>query len=153
MSYESLTSFEAREKLRNLKQTDPIFWNELTMERPQLLPEEDEEVDEDKIPKPDDVDWGWDDSDIPINTAVGTIVSGDYPIGVAERLEGGLMSVVQAEDLDLDLEEISKQNFVEEDEFDVNGVEKAGAAEKPQGRGRREKKANKLYDSKVFWKH
>jgi hypothetical protein len=30
MSYESLTSYEARQKLRDLKITDPEFWDQLT---------------------------------------------------------------------------------------------------------------------------
>jgi hypothetical protein len=41
LSYQSLTSFTAREKLRNLKSTNPEFWQELTTVAHQTIPDDD----------------------------------------------------------------------------------------------------------------
>jgi hypothetical protein len=41
LSYQSLTSFTARKKLRNLKSTNPEFWQELTTVAHQTIPDGD----------------------------------------------------------------------------------------------------------------
>ena len=46
LSYGSLTSFEAREKLRTLKTEEPVFWGELTASTTHDLPCLEEQAEE-----------------------------------------------------------------------------------------------------------
>jgi hypothetical protein len=79
LSYECLTSFEVQECLCKMKDMDPEFWKELTMKK-QDLPSPDEKMPKDILV----IDAGGDDnSDLPIQTVVTSVVNSDYPVGVA----------------------------------------------------------------------
>ncbi|KAF8800176.1 hypothetical protein BYT27DRAFT_7019403, partial [Phlegmacium glaucopus] len=74
LSYESLTSFEAREKLRNLKTDNPAFWVELSMEKEDAsLPAPDDNVPEDTVDVEED-DAHGDDSSIPLSAVIEVVV-------------------------------------------------------------------------------
>jgi hypothetical protein len=147
LSYECLESYRAREVIGNLKHTDPEFWQELTMECAQVLPKKDEVVEEDNIPKPDDMDWGWDDSDVPIDTAVQAMTCGDYVAGIVEHAKGGLMSMADAEDINFKFE-VDEDDAVDEDKE----MRAESVAVEDCGRGKHVKKASVLYKMK-FWRH
>ncbi|RDB28396.1 hypothetical protein Hypma_014788, partial [Hypsizygus marmoreus] len=103
LSHECLKGYKANEKLLSLKHEDPKFWNELSGNDMPGIPAESDNVEEDHIPDTEDEDWGLDDSDISLSALVGSMADATFPTGTAERLEGGLMSVVDAEDLNSDL--------------------------------------------------
>lgn len=134
LSYECLSGFKARERLRNMSETDPDFWKELTTKK-QDLPMQSEMVPEDVILLDD---GGDDDSDLPVDLVIASIVDNSCPVGVAYRPEGGLMSVADAETLDTELEEDGRilQDLQEP---------------KALGRGKRVKTKNRQY--KAFWQH
>ena len=74
LSYESLTSFEARKKLRDLKVDDPEFWNELSAEMvASNQPASNEVVPEDMVDEGDHDEYG-DDSSIGLATVVKAVV-------------------------------------------------------------------------------
>ena len=129
LSYESLTSFSARKRLREMKDTDPEFWKELTGAKKLDLPTLD-------IAMPEDLthndDQPTDDSELPLS-AVKEITNGTCPDGISHRPAGGLMSVADAERLDL------------EPGPDVV-VENTPQNKDPElGRGKRRRVVNKLY--------
>jgi hypothetical protein len=66
LSYGCLTSYEARERLRQEKTEDTRFWNDLQKKSPvELRPTDDEVVLEDDMPRVNmDEEDGPDDSDI-----------------------------------------------------------------------------------------
>ena len=73
LSYETLTGVAACSYLRELKKTDPTFWDELTSNLEENVPPED-------ISQPEDDndldDGGVDDSDIPTCVVIQTMVEG-----------------------------------------------------------------------------
>jgi len=110
LSYESLTSHEARQTLRDLPRTDPAFFAEISQPRSRPILDESDALQEDS-----EEQYGGltpaDDSDVPLgevaahHEVVGT--SGSEPLGLetedTDHLyvvseDGGLSSVAEAED-------------------------------------------------------
>ena len=132
LSYACVTGAAARAKLRELKQTDPVFWKELTTQQfddnvpPENIPQlEDNIVDE---------DIGINDSHVPLKVLVQELADKTKTTGgyiVSE--EGGFVSSALAEQF---------EDVVETEVVD-----------KKLGRGKRRKQANRLYSAKTFWMH
>ncbi|KAF8238062.1 hypothetical protein L208DRAFT_1244223, partial [Tricholoma matsutake] len=91
--YQCLTSFEAWEALQGMKQKDPAFWQELTMEDSPDLPSEKADLPEDSLPTTEEEDEDLDDSDVPIQTLVAMVVGDEMPAGVATCSSSSLMSI------------------------------------------------------------
>jgi hypothetical protein len=135
LSYDSLTSYEARQKLRELKTTDPDFWNELT----QKTATEAADTTNDDVPEDEDISEPLfeDDSDLPCDVIIAR-VHGSIPTGTTSTPDGNLVSTAVAESLDAG------------DETESLGI--AGeSSENALGRGKRKVTKNKLYHS--FWRH
>ena len=134
LSYECLTGTAVRAKLRNLRDTDPIFWNELTSPDPQaVLPPEDVPQAEDEYSDTvDDVD----DSDVPIDVVIENLVAGVAPQGYVVGDGGRFQAEVDAE------------RFDDKPATEIDGGDDSG---KKMGRGKRRKQANRLYGA--FWRH
>jgi len=103
LSYECLTKFAARKKLREMKNTDPEFWKELTKAKTQDLPVLDVALPEDQIVTADDDNL--DDSELPLSVIIDEIITGACPNGTAHHPAGGLMLVGDAERLDVEPKE------------------------------------------------
>ena len=146
LSYECLTGVEARSKLRTLKNSDPDFWAELTCKRAQdLVPPDDVHQPEDNatsglVVVDDDV--GVDDSDVTMEVLLESMAGRGIPEGFILTEEGGISSNANAEGLD------------EDDVTIVQGIGGDVEADETQrGRGKRRKTANRLYNSKDFWRY
>jgi hypothetical protein len=84
LSYESLTGYEARQKLRDLKTTDPDFWNGLTQKTTTDaadMADENMSEDEDSGEVPFE-----DDSDLPCETIIARVLGSDIGAGVISWL-------------------------------------------------------------------
>ena len=100
LSYESLTSFDARKKLRELKFEDAAFWNELSVEMVAAdLPAPDDIVEEDIVDEGDTDEIG-DDSSIGFAKVIRAVVDeGTVALRVVGTQEdGGLVQEALAED-------------------------------------------------------
>ena len=134
LSYESLTSPETRQILRDLPITDSDFFAELTRNRDQgpELTEDDATLEDNEDP---DLDVPSDDSAVPLE-AVQDLVHGLLPIDDAEGAfklgEDGLISAAEAE-----------ETLIEEVEGAV--VDTTSVREQDLGRGKRKKFRNRLY--------
>jgi hypothetical protein len=118
-----------------MKETDPEFWKELTTEKTPKLPAKNVKLAEDKLDEDDDA---VDDSELPLSVVIEAITDGQCPEGFAIRPAGGFMSVVDAERLDVDVEDPKElTEKVENTEL---------------GRGKRIRKMNNLYSSSTFWR-
>jgi len=125
-----------RAKLRQLKETDPEFWKELTSRyAEELAPPE-------NVPQPEDdaEDLGTlDDSDVPLKlltrelTAQGAVTQ---TMGYIISEGGAIVSNSLAEQF-------------EEEDVQTN----TDGGDKERGRGKRIKQANRLYSAKTFWMH
>ena len=145
MSYESLTGYEARQKLCDLKETDPEFWEQLTR---RAAPDVDIPANKCITEDEDATDPLFeDDSDLPCDVIV-TNVLGSQPAGVKLTTSGDMTSTATAELLKTyDMKMIS-------DGVEVMGKDGASVVELGTlGRGKRKRTANRLYDSKSFWRH
>jgi hypothetical protein len=134
LSYQSLTSYEARARLRSLKQDNPEFWFELTQKRIQdvtLKESEPQAEDAEEVEFHGGDDGELDDSDIPLKMVIDSIVTGRKPKNVRAR-ENGTFESIQAEHVE-----------------DVSDTAEMKAED--LGRGKRVRKANRLYAA--FWKH
>src|ERR1700732_3449514 len=99
MSYESLTGYDARQKLRDLKKTDLEFWDQLT--RKAVL-EVDIPAKECIAENEDAADTLFeDDSDLPCDTIIANVL-GFQPAGVKSTAAGDMVSTAAAESLDAD---------------------------------------------------
>lgn len=103
MSYTCLTSFNMRQALRNMKDTDLEFWNELTMKMPEdlSLPDETKIMPKDEnllTAELDDEDF--DDSEVPIKVVIALLDTIELPRGIAPHEGGSLISVRAAESLE-----------------------------------------------------
>lgn len=131
LSRECLTGFAVREKLRNLEDSDPAFYEELMKAS---APPKAEQYDEDSL----DTDIFDDDSDLPLTTIAnhcsGTLPPSE-PVATADN---GLRSTAQAE------------SFDETGELEGPNDEEAA---NPQefGPGKRKRRGNTLYSN--FWAH
>jgi hypothetical protein len=135
LSYECLTGTAVRSKLRNLRDTDLVFWNELTLKEPQALipPEDVPQVEDEYKDNLDNVD----DSDVPIGVVIENLVAGIAPQGYVVGDEGGFHAEVDAERFD--------------DEPPLAVAEIDSSVGKEMGCGRRCKQPNRLYGA--FWRH
>ena len=164
LSYESLTSFEARDRMRRLRTEDPEFWKELDEGRVQI-PRPDEQVFEDAPPAEED-DAG-DDSSVPLEAVIASVITGQTMDGVVECNGGGLTLGGSAEE---DEEEPSIQvvrkaagnkelptSVISEDVTDKCvepcGTEVGSHDGNSGGQGKRKKLANRMYSSSSFWHH
>lgn len=135
LSYESLTGYNARQKLRELKTTDPDFWDQLTKNSiADAAPGPDDKVAEDE--ETADLPLFEDDSDLPCQSIVSEVV-GAHAAGVVFNKDGDMASAAAAEALER--EETTEAQGANDG---VNGL----------GRGKRRKTGNKLYQS-GFWRH
>jgi hypothetical protein len=128
-----------RQALRNMKDTNPEFWNELTMKTPEDLPLPDET----KITPEDESlltveleDEDFDDSEVPIKAVIASLDTKNLPKGIAPREGGSLMSVHAAESLDLPQGSGGETTMPEK-----------------LGPGKRKRKPNTLYRAADFWRH
>ncbi|KAL0057483.1 hypothetical protein AAF712_015873 [Marasmius tenuissimus] len=137
LSYKCLTGFEAQECLRNIKNDDKKFWQELTTESAQKLRlTEGNGVTEDMVLELED-DEGVGDSNIQLIDMIAD-ASNEKTAGHVQRMaQGGLESQSQAE------EESDGPGTHEP----VVKSETAEAAQRPQ----RARKPNKLYEG--WWRH
>jgi len=143
LSYESLTSHEARQTLRNLPQTDPVFFAEISQPRSRPILTEIEALQEDS-----DEQYGGsaptDDSDVPLGevaahsdeVVAGPLVpeGGDVDHIYVLGEEGGLSSAAEAEDTLLEA--------IGDVTVDVTTAY--------SGRPRRTRRANVLYSDALF---
>ena len=84
-----------RQALQNMKDTDPGFWNELTMKISEDLPLPDETkiLPEDKSLLTAELeDEDFDDSKVPIKAVIASLNTNKLPRGIAPREGGSLMS-------------------------------------------------------------
>jgi hypothetical protein len=137
-----LTGFGARETLRNLKNTDRKFWDELTgttVDEPALPVANAQPVVEDD-PEADNTRFE-DDSSLPCTAVIQHVVNGTQAVGVVVTEEGDLVSGAAGEGLAVGAA----------GEGVVDGREQEGTER--LGRGMRRKMPNTLYSGKVFWRH
>ena len=144
MSFTCLTSFKAREALRNIRTTDPKFWEELTRGQSDgedsELPDINETLPEDVEPDTELVDQDADDSDLSIQTLITTLTGENTP----DTVGGTLRSLTDAENVDLDPQvDAAESNF---ENLKREMLEEGG-------QGKRRKMANRLYTGEVFWRH
>ena len=135
LSYECLTSYNARERLWQEKNNDTPFWNELQKKSLiDLRPTDDEVVSEDAMPCVNmDEEDGPDDSDIMPAEVVADIVGKQPQRCLIRQADGGGLS--SAADTD--------SNALLDVAVEVPAEEK--------GRGKRKKKENQLYAG--WWRH
>jgi len=105
LSYGSLTSYEAREKLRTLKTEEPLFWGELTASTTHDLPGLKEHIEEDEE-RIDDEDDKGDDSSLEMPAILSTIVTGEVARNVSVGGNGGLVSQNEADDVEAEPVEV-----------------------------------------------
>ena len=155
LSNESLTSFDARKKLRDLKVEDPTFWNDLSVQTVASdLPTPNEAVPEDTLDEGDNDEYG-DDSSIGLAAVVKAVVDEGSAVqkAVGIREDGGLVRDVFAED-----DSNEEPQEVPADLIGGKVDEKHGAIDgshtdartntatpEQQGRGRRKKVSNKQF--------
>ena len=166
ISYESLTSFDARKKLRDLKVENPAFWNELSVQTvapDSDLPAPNEIVPEDTLYEGDGDKYG-DDSSIGLATVVKAVISEGAVVlkAVGIREDGGLVQEAFAEDGDneephwqepADLNgsgKVDKKLGVHTGDIDSSHLDtRTNTATnnfpEQQGRGRRKKVSNKQF--------
>jgi hypothetical protein len=137
LSYQCLTSFEAREKLRNLKTTDPEFHSELVKGKAKAGVAEDEKAPEDEE---EDVE-NEDDSGLPCEVVIRQTLNKKLPSKVVHGADGQLMSSAVAESLDA----------ADEDDSRTRALAQANE-EEDLGVGKRKRRPNKLYYTN-FWRH
>jgi len=153
LSYASLTSFDARETLRNMKTTDPKFWEDLTKAQRQNLPDTAETLPEDDAPDTNLEDEVGDDSELPMPLLISAMTSGNLPEGVAIDEDGGLVSVAEAESVDIEQE---PDGVVGESSAEANYHDQPKDIPKEEGperRGKRIRTTSKRYDTSLFWRH
>jgi hypothetical protein len=140
LSYECLTGYVVRDRLRNLKKTDPEFWNELTAASVPEPTNKDHTFEEDNMDTPDT--RFDDDSNLKCDTIIAGVTGSDLPEGVLLTEDGDLVSVVQAESMEDNIN----------GEFSEPPSDVQLAAEE-LGPGKRKRRANTLYNSNIFWRH
>jgi hypothetical protein len=137
LSYQSLTSYEAREILRNLKTTDLVMWDELT-KKSLVHSELSESVDTELEHKEFTETMFGDDSDLPCDAIMANFLRSELD-GVKANDDGDLSSATMAQLINNDKLELANANT-----FGTN-------SELELGCGKRKRTANKLYNTKSFW--
>ncbi|KAF5323141.1 hypothetical protein D9758_018984 [Tetrapyrgos nigripes] len=131
-SWDSLSSYEARAKLRDIQREDPDFYASLI--RPEPLSPDDEDIPEDKTEL--DGDEGDDGVDIPLEHVLAQILTGEVAdTRFTANEAGGLVSRAEAETLE---------------DVEVTLQETADGEETL---GKRKRKANVLYNANEYWHH
>jgi hypothetical protein len=133
-----------------MKTNDPVFWEELTKGKTLVnLPNSNEPQPEDIDPETslEDSDVLADDSDLAMPTLIRVMTGGELPDNVGIRDGGGLVSIAEAENVDLIQENVNLQLESAEANLEANLENKP----KEEGRGKRSKFANKNYSA--FWRH
>jgi hypothetical protein len=145
LSYDSLTSFEARQELRDFKTVDPKFWDQLTCKAtPDLNVMGNETITEnDETTEP----IFEDDSDLPCEVII-TEVLGSKTRGVASTATGAMILTATAESLDENDMEVEKL-FAEPEGDEMVGTDNPTEL----GRGKKKRITNQLYNLKSFWRH
>jgi hypothetical protein len=140
-----LTGSAVRSKLRNLRDTDPVFWNELTLKDPQaMLPPEDVPQAEDEY---NDTLDNVNDSDVPIGVVIKNLVAGVAPQGYVIGDGGGFQAEVDAERFD-DKPPQPPGAEIGSSGIKDNAIDNGG---KELGHEKRCKQPNHLYGA--FWWH
>ncbi|KAH7903597.1 hypothetical protein BJ138DRAFT_1020371 [Hygrophoropsis aurantiaca] len=146
LSYESLTSREAREVLRELPQTDPEFFKELTQSRrgpkPNLTTDEERLADSENDTQGEGIS---DDSEVPLSVVMQYV--GEQETLVVESTykcdeDGQLLSTAESE-------ETVMETSTAGDTDALNPSEKAPPKEE-MGRGKRRKLGNSHYADVAF---
>jgi hypothetical protein len=133
-----LTGVAARSKLRDLRESNPEFWNELANTSP---PEENL-----NLPQPEDDEPNsgtLDDVDVPIEVLVKNMVNKKAPKGYVILPDGGMEANTAAETFEDD----GGDNVIQVE------VESGEPLTTDLGRGKRRKKPNQLYNQSTFWRH
>jgi hypothetical protein len=134
-----------------MKDTDPEFWNELTMKTTDSvsLPDEDTMTLEDESLLAAELEAeDLDDSEIPTTTVIAMVLDKKVPKGTAARQSGSLMSNRAAESLDVIDEDVGESGL---GLGMSSGSSLAAAAVEDMGPGKRRRKPNTLY--REFWRH
>jgi hypothetical protein len=139
--YDCLTGYGVRDRLRNLKKTDPEFWNELTAASVPEPTNEDQTFEEDNIDGPDTFNFD-DDSNLKCDTVIASVTGSHLPEDVSLTADGNLVSVAQAESMEDSIDGESSEPL-----SDVQ------PAAEELGPGKRKRRANTLYNSNIFWRH
>ena len=149
LSYESVTSREVRQALKDLKHIDPEFWKEISQTDDGPEPEG-EEIDE--------ADNGCceergDDSMIPTEVLIEHICNGSGSVGL-KTCEGNLVASGMADQITSDShEEMSAEKTIESSEINDDEPVVQEMVEE-LGVGKRKRIPNRLYCKEVgFWKH
>ena len=124
-----MTGLAARSKLRDLRESNPEFWDELVNTSP---PDED-------LPQPEDNEHSSgtsDDVDVPIEVLIKNMVKKKAPKGYVILPDGGMEANTAAETFE-----------------DDNELESGEPLTIDLGRGKRRKKPNTLYNQSTFWRH
>ena len=128
-----MTSVATRARLRNLKETDPEFWRELTSNE--------NEVPSENEPQPEDIvdsekNLVEDDSDVPLGVLIQELTKKKVRKGFAINDMGTLVADSEAERL---------ESTVDDGNDNVD---------KELGRGKRQKHLNQFYMyNNLFWRH
>jgi hypothetical protein len=85
-----------------MKITDPEFWEELTKAQHQNLPDTSRTLPKDNAPDTNLEDEVGDDSELPMPLLISAMTSGNLPEGVAIGEDSGLVSVAEAENVDIE---------------------------------------------------
>lgn len=137
LSYDCLTGYAVRDRLCNLKKTDPEFWKELTSASVPESTNTDQTFKEDNVDGPDM--FFNDDSDLPCNTIIGCVTGSVIPENVSSTADGDFVLAAQAELMDSD-----------DDSETGNAVP---VVEEDFGPRKRKRQANTLYTIDTFWCH
>ena len=138
-----MTGFAAREALRNLKQTDRPFWDELTRyDASKELPGEQEHVQEDEET---DGEEDEDESNVSCDAVIEHVVCGKTPTGTLLTSSGKLASSALAESLD---------EVVDSGDGPAAASEVETEVEEEFGRGKRKRVKRDLarHNGEHFWK-
>lgn len=130
-----------------MKTNDPTFWAELTKSETVELPNLNEPQPEDIDPETSLEDALADDSDLAIPALIGVMTGGELPDNIGIRDGGGLVSIAEAENVDL---QIASESAEANLEANLENKPKENIP-KEEGRGKRSKLANKRYSA--FWRH
>jgi hypothetical protein len=140
LSYASLTGYEARQNLRELKETNPEFWKELTQKKASELIVVSENMAEDEDGEAAVFE---DDSDVPCEAVIANLL-GVSPTGVKLNDTGDIVSAAAAESMETPSDAVKL-----EIKNDLGNNSDNGGL----GRGKRKRTQNTLYNTKSFWRH
>jgi hypothetical protein len=137
LSYNCLTGYAVRDKLRNLKKTDPEFWKELTAASVPEPTNRNDTFEEDNVEGSDM--FFDDDSDLSCDMIIACVTGSGIPETVSSMDGGNLVSVAHAELMD--------------DNGESNDAQLEVPLAEELGPGKRKRQANTLYNAQVFWRH